>query len=74
MSEELNTLNIKRCASLNHPLYWSTEGVRLWEAEVCLAFFSPSPQTVALNMDVKEILLTCVRKFVIHSQEESSHL
>lgn len=53
--------------------------MRLWETmggrALCSTyFFYLSPRTRVLNMDVKEILLTCVRKFVIHSQEESSHL
>jgi len=65
---------MKRCAFVNHPLHWSTKGVRPWEAELFLVFFSASSQTIVLNVDVKEILLTCVRKFVIHSQEESSRL
>lgn len=70
--------NVKRCASVGHPPYRSTKGVRSWEKELLnlflfFFFFSP-PSPVASNLDVKEILLICVRWFVIHSQEESSHL
>lgn len=65
---------MKRFVSVSHSLYWSTKGMRVRVTELYLTFFYLSPRTMVLDMDVKEILLTCVRKFVIHSQEESSHL
>lgn len=60
MSEGLNKPNMKGCATVSHPSYWSAKGVRLWDEELLffsffnLFFFSPSPPPIALNMHSKK--------------------